>query len=324
MTSSHEDRLKRLREKILKRKGGFVKDPAEWRPPQVAADEEFKAKAFILPPLEAGDKCATGVAQIGMDGLFFFQVGDHWIQNAKYPCPRVYDGDECPYCKLGFDLLRETDQKQVRTEIVKAYLPRTYYVCNIYFPDISINPDEVRGKVFYYAMPKTIFDKLEECISNDDAGDDPEDPRPWGIFYDPNDAYPLSILLKKKGDYNDYARCKLIPKRTKIAPTQEEIDKILEMRHDIPAKFPKRDAENRKALQRFVDALMNNNSDESDSNSASGFNDDESETSTKSEKSTTETTTTNDSDTENTTMDSTKDDDEQMTDELRELLDSLQ
>jgi hypothetical protein len=265
--------LQKLRERLQKKKGGFRRDPAEWRAPQVTPGEEFKAKVYILPPLEKGDACASGTAEIGMDGLFFTQVGDHWINKKKFPCPRVYDNDDCPYCQLGFDLLSETEQKAARSEISRAYLPRTQYVCNLFFADVKTNPDELRGKVVFYAMPKTIFDKLEECISLDSAGHDPDDPQAWGIFYDPNDAYPLSIVINKKGDYNSYTDSKLLAAgRGKIASSQKKIDEILAQRHDVPGKYPERTAENRQTLQGFVDSLMNG---ASGSDSGSGFDADE-------------------------------------------------
>jgi hypothetical protein len=39
--------LQKLRERLVKKKGGFRRDPAEWRAPQVAIGEEFKVKAYI-------------------------------------------------------------------------------------------------------------------------------------------------------------------------------------------------------------------------------------------------------------------------------------
>lgn len=268
--------LQKLRERLMKKKGGYRRDPAEWRAPQVAPGEEFKAKAFILPPLEKGETCSSGTAEVGMDGLFFTQVGDHWINKKRFPCPRVYDNDDCPYCQLGFDLLSETEQKSARSEISKAYLPRTQYVVNLFFPDVKTNPEELRGKVVYYAMPKTIFDKLEECISLDNAGDDPDDPRAWGIFYDPSDAYPLSIVINKKGDYNSYTDSKLLAAgRGKLASSQKKIDEVLAQRHDVPTKYPARTPENRQTLQGFVDSLMSGASGGGNDKGGSGFDADE-------------------------------------------------
>jgi hypothetical protein len=154
-------------------------------------------------------------------------------------------------------------------------------VANVYFPDVKTNPEELRGKVVFYAMPKTIFDKLEECIQLNSAGDDPDDPQAWGIFYEPSDAYPLLIVINKKGDYNSYVDSKLLAAaRGKMASSQKKIDEILAQRHDIPTKYSERSAENRQALQGFVDALMNGATGGGNGNSGgSGFDADETKSS---------------------------------------------
>jgi len=267
------ERLRRVREKMLKKKGGFRRDPGEWKPPQVTVDQTWKAKAYILPPLNAGSKCASGTAVAGMDDLFFFQAGDHWVNRKKHPCPRIYDGDHCPFCQLGFNLLSETDDKKSRREISQTYLPRTQYVMNLYFPDVSTNPEELRGRVVFYAAPKTIFDKLDECLVRDSDGGDPDDPQPWGLFYDENDAYPLSISICKQGDYNSYTETKLLSRSGPVADSDEKVEEILSQRYDIPTKYSKRTQDNLKILQGFVDALMDGVAEESDD----GFDTDEEE-----------------------------------------------
>jgi hypothetical protein len=258
--------LKRVREKMLAKKGGRRRDPYEWKAPQVPAGQTFKAKAYILPPVES------------MEGLWFTQIGDHWINRQKFPCPRVYDGDKCPYCQLGFDLLSETDDQHARSEIGKAYLPRTQYAVNLWFPSMKSNPDDLQDEVKYYALPKTIFDKLEECLQRDDAGDDELDPQPWGLFYDEQNAYPLSIEINRKGDYNSYEKSKLLAIGIgPIAESDKEIQAILNRRHDIPSKYPTRTEENLKALQGFVDALLNGSADNggNSTNDDDGFDADE-------------------------------------------------
>lgn len=253
--------LKRVREKMLAKKGGRRRDPNEWKAPQVALNKKFKAKAYILPPTES------------MEGLWFTQIGDHWINRKKYPCPRVYDGDKCPYCQLGFDLLSETDDKDARSEVSRAYLPRTQWAVNLWFPPMKSNPDDLQDEVKFYALPKTIFDKLEECLIRDDAGDDELDPQPWGLFYDEEGAYPLSIEINRKGEYNNYEMTKLLANGLgPIAKTAEGIEALLDRRHDIPAKYPARTADNLKQLQGFVNSLLNGGGDSDDSD---GFDSDE-------------------------------------------------
>lgn len=257
--------LRRVREKMLSKKGGRKRDPNEFRAPQVQNGQKAKFKAYVLPPTDA------------MDELWFYQVGDHWVQEGsgkkRYPCPRVYDGDQCAFCQVGFDLLNETDDKDTRSKISRAYLPRTQYVVNVYFSNEIVNPEELRGQVKFYAMPKTIFDKLEECLIRDDGGDDPDKPDPWGIFYEPTEAYPLSIQVTRKGDFNSYVESELIATAQRAIGTDEEIEAILEKRHDIPSKYPERSRENRKILDNLADAALNGG--ESSDNDNDGFDSDE-------------------------------------------------
>ena len=267
-----KEQLRKIREKVRKRKGERQRDPDEWRPPRLEVGKDLKAKGYIMPPLEKGDASAAGKAKHGMDGVYFLQVGDHWINNKKYPCPRVYDNDKCPLCDLGFDLIRDTEDKKARSELAKAYLPQTRYAVNIYFPKYSTNPEDLRGRVIFYSMPSTMFDKLDKCLNNDDPGDDPQDPQPWGFFYDENDAYPFLIHITKQGIYNDYSQCKfLVGAQGPIAKTAEKVEQILEMRHDLVAKFPARSADNLKDLEKIVQGIL----DGSDENDNDGFDADE-------------------------------------------------
>ena len=270
--------LDKVRKRLKEQRGGFQKDPHEWRAPKVADGDTWRAKAFVLPPVQKGDKVASGVATATMDELLpFIQVGDHWVNKKKYPCPRVYDGDKCPLCEFGFELFTDTTDKDMRRKISQRYLPRTYQAVNLYFPDIQSNPEELRGKVVYTSLSKTIADVLDACLNRDDDGGDEDEPLPYGIFWDPEECYPLSIKIKHKGGYNDYSQTKLLPKLQPLADDGEKIEEILAMRHDLVAKFPERNEENLKALQKIVDQVVNGTSDDDDDDDDgdSGFDSDE-------------------------------------------------
>lgn len=272
-TTDRKALLDKVRAKMQERKGGFKQDANEWRAPKVADGDKFKARAFILPPLAKGDKCAGGVSAHDMDELWFIPVGDHWVNKKKYPCPRVYDGAECPMCNFGFSLLSETQDKNARKEISKTYLPRTMYAINLYFPPVKSNPSDLQGKVMFHALPKTIYDHLEECITRNDAGDDEADPQPWGIFYDPEQALPLAVNITHKGGFNNYESTKLLPNPVALAESEAEIANILAMRHDLMAKYPPRSKDNLAKLQKAVDELLNGGNDETPADG--GFDSDE-------------------------------------------------
>jgi hypothetical protein len=270
-----QERLNKIREKVRKKKGERSRDPDEWRPPKLDQGTELKAKAYVLPPLEHGETCSSGKAIHGMDGVYFIQVGDHWINNKKYPCPRVYDNEQCPVCTLGFELLKDTVGKDARSELAKAWLPQTRFCVNLYFPNVSSNSEDVRGQVKFYSMPATMFDKTDACLNRDDAGDDADDPQAWGEFYDEADAYPFLVHITKNGQYNDYKSCKfLVNARGPIAKSESEIEAILAMRHDLVAKFPARDSDNFKALEKIVDGVLAA-ADDDDDGDGDGFDADE-------------------------------------------------
>jgi len=271
--SKHD--LNKVRNKLKEKQGGKYKDPAEFRPPQVKDGETARYRFFILPPLEEGDTCVDGKASRSME-LFFVQNGSHFLNNRMYQCPRVHDEEECPVCQLGFDLIGETQDKKRRSEIARQFLPRTQYAVNIYFPKDDVNPSDVAGKVLWLNASKQIYDKLEECIMREDAGD-PADPQPYGIFYDEEAAYLFQLEVNKKGEWNNYSNSKFLTSVGKrpIAgksdnPNKERIQQILDARHDLFTKFAPRD---RDKLEELANDLRSH--DPHDDEDDAGFDEDE-------------------------------------------------
>jgi len=268
--------LERVRAKMAAKKGGRARDPNQWRPPQVKEGDIFKAKGFFMPPLKKGDRCATGICEHDMEELFYLQVGMHWIDRKPYPCPRVFDGDECDYCTLGFKLLQETGDKELRKQIGREYLPRTLYAVNVYFPKLKENPEELRGRVVYYEAPKTVFDKMDECITREDDGGDPDDPQAWGFFYMADGAYPFLWKINHKAGYNNYADSKFIPKLQPIAKSAKGIEEILSMRHDLVSKYPARTKETHNKLSNLARSVLSDDSVQKSSETKNdGFDEDE-------------------------------------------------
>lgn len=231
--------LEKVRDAMRKKKGGSGRDPHEWRADKAEAGQDLKWKFFILPPLDTMD-------------LWYYQHGAHWIDNKTLECPRLHDETECPLCQYGFDKMRETDNKDKRRAIAKAFLSSARYAVNIYFPAFESTPADLRGKVFWYSMSQTIFNLCESVIYRDGPGSGPE-PEPFGIFYDSSNAYPLILSARKKGDYNTYDSSYFKNTASPITSKGDEaIQAILDARHDIPSKFPARDIG---ALQAVVDNL---------------------------------------------------------------------
>jgi len=237
----------------LKQGKGSRRDPNMFRTINVKPGESAKYRFVILPGLVEGDKCAEGVASKGMDDMFCISGGQHWINGRPHECPRLFDGDNCPWCDFGFNLLNECDDEEERRKIARNYLPRSIFVVNAYFPAFSTNPPELQDKVLYYLMPKTVYDKMEDCLMREDAGDDPEnDPKPYGMFYDPEDCLVFQLEVTHKGGFNNYEKSKFLLKRQSIGETSDQIQAILDQRHDLWAKFNNRDPE---ALEQLLEKL---------------------------------------------------------------------
>lgn len=234
--------LESIRGKMRKRKGGKAKDPNEWRPDKAEAGKPLKYKFFVLPPVDSMD-------------LWYYEHGQHWIEKSSIECPRIHDGTNCPLCQFGFDLMKETEDKEERRNIAKNYLASSRYAVNIYFPAVASTPQELRGKVMWFSMPQSVYSIMEEVIMRDSPADDALEPEAHGIFFDPNNAYPFVLEVKKKGEFNSYESSHFINKSMPI--TKGDIAEILNQRHDIPSLYDNRDVN---ALQAIVDGLEGNGS----------------------------------------------------------------
>jgi len=267
--SEKQKLLQKMRETKAKKGGGF-RDPNEWRP-KFEKDKDLTYRIHILPPLLEGDEC------IGKDGkttkcekdwdLYYYQRGGHFINKKIHECPRVRDGGECPMCSIGFDLMRESDDKEVRKQIAKEWLSQESHVVNIYFPDHKDNPSDLRGNVMYWRLPMAIFRQCEDAFDRDDDGGDDDDPLAFGLFFDPEESFPIKITLREKAGYNNYDDSKLLGKSRALADSESEIEEILAKRIDVPERYPKPDI---KELQKIADAKMSGDTDGS-----SGFDEDD-------------------------------------------------
>ncbi len=244
MAMSQADKQKlldKMRSKQKEQSGS--RDPSEWRPEKVKPGETKEYRGFILPPLSAGDTTSTGPAKTDWNGSWNVPHGHHFVNGKKFECPRVHvEQESCPMCETGFDLMRETQDKAVKSALAKEWLARQGWGVNIYFEDVKSNPEELRGKVKWWSIPKAVHDRSAKVLEATGPGDSPEDdPQAFGLFCDPDAAFPLKIVVVEKSDYNNYDSCAFIGRARPIADSQEKITAILAQRHDIPSKFFARD-----------------------------------------------------------------------------------
>ena len=257
---SREEMLARTRKKMQERSQGR-RDPDEFRCPLAKGDETLEYYFKVLPAIEPGDvikggqECENG----SPDGLWYYENGSHFFNRTRYECPRCHDSDPCPMCQFGFDLMKDSQDKDFRRRVSSTYLARSYYAVNIYFLQNKKNPEAVRGRVFWYNAPKTVWDIWDACIQSDDPGD-PEDPQACGLFFYPWDStYTFKLVATRKGDYNTYETSKFLPATLgplvalkDKEPDEEAIERILKERHYLPSKFSERNVEKLEELLKII------------------------------------------------------------------------
>lgn len=253
--------IARIRKLMQDKKGGGQKDPNEFRFPKAKENETLTYYIKFLPPVPS------------MGDLWFYMNGSHFLDMKRLECPRIHEqGAECPLCQLGFQLMDGMDKEQ-KSKIAKTYLARSYYGVNIYFPQSTNVQEDLRGKVFWANIPKTLYDKCEECILRDDAGSE-DDPAPFGLFYSEKAGYVMKVVIKSKGGYNNYEESKfLVTTKGPLSKDEAKIKEILAKRYDVPTKFAARDLA---ALQAKVDNILKKSSTATAGDDA-GFHEDHTE-----------------------------------------------
>lgn len=262
--------LQKLRERSLSQNSGakWSKDPKEWKPEQPKSpDEESVYRFYVLPHYNVGDVIDGNheVTQEDVDathGWYFYTHGYHWINNRRLECPRLHDQERCPICDIGFNLMRTLpDDKVARRKVAKNYLPSTKFAVNIYFPDNDKSPEDLRGKVMWTSVPKTVFDRFEACIHRDNAGDE-DDPKAYGLFFDLDACYEFKMIVRLKGGYSTYEDSRFLPNtRGAILTDSKERQEVLKQRSLLHSKFASRDADQ---LTKIANQILNGDSSMND------------------------------------------------------------
>jgi hypothetical protein len=272
IVKNRQEMLDKVRKKMAERGNRRSQDENEFRIPRAQNNEELNFYFRILPELSKDETCSNGVASRDYE-FFFYPHGAHWIDRQKIECPRLHDGEKCDICQLGFDLLQETSDEDSRREISRKFLPRTYYTINAYFLDIDKNPEDLRGKVMWMSVPKTIYDIFDACVHSSDPGDD-DDPKAFGMFYDCEEGFVFKLVATKKGEWNTYEASRFLAskgpsplvKTKKGGLDEKRAVTILEQRHDLVTKFDERNPDK---IAATVKKLLNDDGDDG------GFDEDE-------------------------------------------------
>lgn len=273
-----------IRKKLKQSQAGKYTDPDEFKPDKAKdGTTPIRYRFFILPPIQLGTKLKSGEVKQEMD-QFFIQHANHWVNDRPHPCPRVWEGIDCPVCQFGFDLLREEKDEDKRRSIIRQWMPTTYNAINIYFTHWKHNPEELRGKVKWYNGPKTTFDHWTATLMKEDAGD-PEEPEAYGIFFDETAAFLYQLEVLKQGKSNSYRTSHFLANGGAGTPMVKNEDgsandkglaTLLRLRHNLFDKIDVPDPEKIKKLFK----VMTEGDDDDDT--GGGFDKDESKSATSS------------------------------------------
>jgi hypothetical protein len=178
------DQYKGMRQKLaaavkdqVEAKPEYARDSRFWRPTK---RPDFKSKTlvrFIPGPIDFNT---------GVEPKFFIRYNTHMLNDKYFACP----GRECPICKHGWDIYRETKVKP-------DYVANRTTTTNIYIIKDALAPEN-NGKIFLYNLPQAIMGKINNAISSDDEFTSSFDP------YDLLGGKDFLIETQDKGGYFNY------------------------------------------------------------------------------------------------------------------------
>lgn len=270
-----------IRKKIKQAQSGKFSDPDEFRPEKAKnAQDPVYYRFFILPPFQQGEKIRGGPAKRGMDDQFYVTHGNHWVADKPHPCPRVWNGDKCPICDFGFQLLKDekiAKDDEKRKNVVKQWMPNQQYMMNIFFPVDKRNPEDLHNRVMFYNAPKTVLDICTAALMRDDPGD-PDSPEAFGVFFDEANAFLFELQVLKQGKQNSYKTSKFLAtprpmvRQASGAADEKALQALLASRHDL---FSKIEVPDLGKIQRVYEILANGDDSRDDGKKSGGFDEDE-------------------------------------------------
>jgi hypothetical protein len=231
-------------EKAQKQNFGIRRSDVVWNTPEKGT--ETVAKEYVLRFLPDKNNIFYKLYYYHM-----YRVGEKWFFDL---CPKTFDfEDYCPECSVTQKLWMGTANDK---KAANNYKRKRKYVGNAYIVkdprDEGLEEeDQAAGKVKLYEFPNKVEMKLKEELTDTEEGLGPK-------IFDPDEGghnFILKVLSTKptnEGDtWPDYAQS-IFSRRSSAIGTKDEIDKIMDERHDIDEyikSLKKSDDEIEKALK---------------------------------------------------------------------------
>jgi len=138
------------------------------------------------------------------------------------PCPKM-NGDACPICE-DVNKLYATKNKLDESVAYKRYAKSRYFTCVKVITDPRADGIN-EGKVFIWEFGVQLQKILQESI---DEG---------AFFFNPFSGNIFRIKIDEQGGFSNYLRSHVSDAVSKLADTDEEIEEILNQRHDLEKEY---------------------------------------------------------------------------------------
>lgn len=206
---------KELSKKMQEQDSKFAKDERLWSLTRDKDTGKGEAVIRFLPPENEGD-------------LPFEKYYEHFVKKpdgrwlVAEACGRSF-GKPCPLCERASRFWQAGDKEHYR--LAKA---KSTYLFNILVIDDKGCPEN-NGKVFMVKLGATIYNMIIGAMNSEFED---EARQPFDIFNGNNFIY-RSRKDPAKGGQISYDKSKFEEVQTPIAPTEEEIARVLEQMHDL-------------------------------------------------------------------------------------------
>jgi len=225
-----------IREKLNKLRGNAPRNDL-WKP------EDNKDNHVRLLPLQGEE-------------IPFIETYWHWNVGGKSAlCPKYTHGDDCPICDLVSKMFDESDRTKDNTLRDSARSLRAKL--RPYVPMIDRSDPELEPK--WWPTSKSVYTEILTIIANPDYGD----------ITTPDKGHDLVVTKLPPEPGRLYGMTKIVarPKETPLAPSQEEIDNILNAIPDSEDFVKTRPYQE---LKDMVESWLSSESDSSSSGDTSG------------------------------------------------------
>lgn len=173
----------------------------------------------ILPNVhsESGEPWILGLYHMYRkeDGKFIYTL-----------CPTTTSGKDapCPFCEKAKKLYANQNQRDDE-RAQKIYKKKRYFANVQVVSDPRSGDENQEGQTLVWEFGKSIYDKLEEALIDKGIN-----------FFHPTEGRNFELVVKKKGDFNNYDSSQFALEESPISEDEEEMDEIYNKIYNLEEK----------------------------------------------------------------------------------------